>query len=98
MRAIELTAKNSPAFHPRNLLHNLRAVFGAAVPIFYDQSDILALCQLHAAKVQDLGAPKAHFGQRYKIQFAQDFEFATTCGSAEQTPSTSLIISQHSAF
>ena len=53
--------QNLSAFHARNLFHHLRAVFSAA-PFFQDQRHILALCQLHAAKMQNLGAPKTHFG------------------------------------
>ena len=47
------------AFHSRNLLDHLRAVFGAA-PSFDHQRHILALCQLHAAKMQVLGYVRGH--------------------------------------
>ena len=53
--------QNFSVFHPHNLSHHLRAVF-SATQFFQDQRNVLALCQLHTAKVQDLGAPKTHFG------------------------------------
>src|SRR6266702_4209760 len=54
----------------------------SAAPLFQNQTHILAFCQLHDAKSSRRNG----------------LEFATMRGSAEQTPSTSLIISQHSAF
>ena len=65
MRAIELTARTFPFSMPVTSFITLRAVFSAA-PLLEHQRHILILRQLYAAKMQDLGAPEAHFGQEMR--------------------------------
>ena len=61
-----IDGQNLSVFHACNLFHHLRAVF-SATPLLENQRHILTLRQLHAAKMQNLRAPEAHFGQGREI-------------------------------
>ena len=85
MRAIELTAQNFSAFHSLTSLAITCVLCSAPPHFFKTKGNILALCQLDAAKMQNLGAPKNTF--RITMQNLADarvLNSGTMRGSAER--------------
>src|ERR1700730_8265588 len=89
--------QNFSAFHSHNLFHHLRAVFSATP--FFKTKGTFWLCASSTLRKCKTLAPQKHISDNdAKSSWRKGFEFATMRGSAEQTPSPSLIISTQQAF
>src|SRR5258707_13783792 len=77
----------------------ITCVLCSAPPHFFITKGTFWLCASSTLRKCKTLAPQKHISDRdAKSSCRRDLEFATMRGSAEQTPSTSLIISQHCAF
>src|SRR5258708_29049393 len=94
MRAIDLTAKTVPLSIPATSF--ITCVLCSAPPHFLKTKGTFWLCASSTLRKCKTLAPQKHISDNdEKSSRRKGFEFATMRGSAEHTPSTSLIISQH---
>src|ERR1044072_1355145 len=97
MRAIELTARTFPLSIPSTSL--ITCVLVPAPPHCFRTNGTFWLCASSTLRKCKTLAPQKHISDsEAKSSRRNGFAFATIRGSAEHTPSTSLMISQLPAF